>query len=35
MMGYGVIKRYGFSLFCLFTAIVLGLAAWWLRRRDV
>jgi hypothetical protein len=26
MMGYGVIKRYGFSLFCLYTAIVLGLA---------
>jgi hypothetical protein len=35
MMGYGVIKRYGFSLFCLSTAIVLGLAAWWLRGRDV
>jgi ABC-2 type transport system permease protein len=35
MMGYGVIKRYGFGLFCLYTAVVLGLAAWLLRRRDV
>jgi hypothetical protein len=35
MMGYGVIKRYGFSLFCLYGAIVLGLAACWPRRRDV
>jgi ABC-2 type transport system permease protein len=25
----------GFGLFCLYTAIVLGLAAWLLRRRDV
>ncbi|GGQ50750.1 ABC transporter permease subunit [Couchioplanes azureus] len=25
----------GFGLFCLYTAIVLGLAAWQLRRRDV
>jgi ABC-2 type transport system permease protein len=24
----------GFGLFCLYTAIVLGLAAWQLRRRD-
>jgi hypothetical protein len=28
-------KRYGFGPFCLHTTIVLGLAAWWLRRRDV
>jgi hypothetical protein len=35
MMGYGVIKWYGFGLFCLYGAIVLGLAAWWLRGRDV
>ena len=25
----------GFGLFCLYTAVVLGLAAWLLRRRDV
>jgi ABC-2 type transport system permease protein len=25
----------GFGLFCLYTAITLGLAAWLLRRRDV
>ena len=24
----------GFGLFCLYTAVVLGLAAWQLRRRD-
>jgi hypothetical protein len=30
-----LIKWYGFGRFCLFTAIVLGRAAWWLRGRDV
>ena len=25
----------GFGLFCLYTVILLGLAAWLLRRRDV
>jgi ABC-2 type transport system permease protein len=25
----------GFGMFCLYTAITLGLAAWLLRRRDV
>jgi hypothetical protein len=25
----------GFGLFCLYAAIMLGLAAWRLRRRDV
>jgi hypothetical protein len=33
--GTGLTKRYGFGPFCLYTTIVLWLAAWWLRRRDV